>query len=127
MEHDCEYETECRVIDQKYDSTNTFVIETTSVEVQVCSVCGKIKPRTPTHEYVSIRTNYDYDLILGYEIIQEGDVRMELSVTCDWMDYIPRDNNDFLYIRIREIKKANCKCKSCSFLKAYVDFIEDQR
>ena len=32
---------------------------------------------------------------------------------------------DSLYIRISEIKKTNCKCKSCNFLKTYVDFIDD--
>ena len=126
MDHICEYETEFRVIERKYDSTSTFVIETTSVSVQVCFVCGKTKQRTPTVGFVSIRTNYDAHLILGHEIMEEGDVRMERPVTCDWMDYVPRDEKDFLCIRISEIKKANCKCKPCSFLKTYVDFVEDQ-
>ena len=50
----------------------------------------KIKPKTPTDEFVSIRIYYDDELILGYEIIEEGDVCTERPVTCNWMDYVPR-------------------------------------
>ena len=128
MEHFCDYQPEFRVTKTKYDSTNTFVIETTSVCVQVCFSCKKIKPRTPTDEFISFRTNYDDELILGYEIMEEGDVSTERLVTCNWMDYVPRgEKGDSLYIRISEIKKTTCKCKSCNFLKTYVNFLEDQR
>ena len=129
MDHFCKYQPEFRVKERKYDSTNTFVIETTSVCVQACFICKKIKPKTPTDEFVSIRIYYDDELILGYEIIEEGDVCTERPVTCNWMDYVPRvlgsEKEDSLYIRISEIKKTNCKCKSCNFLKTYVDFIDD--
>ena len=70
MDHFCKYQPEFRVKERKYDSTNTFVIETTSVCVQACFICKKIKPKTPTDEFVSIRINYDDELILGYEIFQ---------------------------------------------------------
>ena len=63
MEHDYEYRSDLRLIERKYDSTNTFVVQTSSVCVQACFVCGELKPRTPTHKYVSIRTNDDADLI----------------------------------------------------------------
>ena len=53
----------------------------------------------------------------------------ERPVRCNWMDYVPRvlggENEDSLYIRISEIKKTNCKCKSCYFLNTYVEFIDD--
>ena len=128
MDHFCEYEPEFRVTKTKYDSTNTFAIETTSVCVQACLICKKIKPKIPADEFVSIRTNYDDELILGYEIIEEGHVCMERPVTCNWIDYVPRvpgsKKEDSLYIRISGIKKTNCKCKSCNFLKTYVDFID---
>ena len=83
MDHFCEYEPEFRVTKTKYDSTNTFAMETTSVYVQACLICKKIKPKIPTDEFVSIRTNYDDELILGYEIIEEGHVCMERPVTCN--------------------------------------------
>lgn len=127
MEHFCDYQPEFRVTKTKYDSTNTFAIETTSVCVQACFICKKIKPRTPTDEFISIRTNYDDELILGYEIMEEGDVSKERFVTCNWMDYVPRgEKGDSLYMRISEINKTTCNCKSCKFLKTYVDFMEDQ-
>ena len=86
MDHFCDYQPEFRVTKTKYDSTNTFAIETTSVCVQACL----IKPRTPSDEFVSIRTNYDDDLIFGYEIKEEGDVCTERPIKCNWMDYVPR-------------------------------------
>ena len=77
MDHFCEYQPEFRVIKRKYDSTNTFAIEATSVCVPGRFICKKIKPKTPSDEFVSIRTNFDDELILGYEIMEEGDVYME--------------------------------------------------
>ena len=125
MEHFCDYQPEFRVTKTIYDSTNTFAIETISVCVQACFICKKIEPSTPTDEFISIRTNYDDELIMGYEVMEEGDVSKERIVTCNWMDYVPR-GEDSLYIRISEIKKTTCKCKSCNFLKTYEDFMEDQ-
>ena len=128
MDHFCDYQPEFRVTKTEYDSTNSFVIETTSVCVQACFICKKIKPKTPTDEFVLIRTNYDDELILGYEIMEEEEVCTERPLTCNWMDFIPKgEKEDSLCLRISKIKKANCKCKSCNFLKTYVDFLEDQR
>ena len=125
MDHSCEYITDFRVTERKYDSTNAFVTGTTSVCVQVCFVCKKTKPKTPTDEFVSIRTNYDDELILGYVVSEEENVCTERPVTCNWKDYIPRgEKEDSLYIRISGIKKTDCKCKSCNFLKTYVEFID---
>ena len=122
-EHGCEYRLDLRLTERKYDSTNTLVVQTSYVSVKTCLVCGKLKPRTPTHKYVSIRTNYDANLILGYEIMQEGDVCLERPVTCDWMDYVPEGGKeDFLCIRMSKIKETNCTFKQCSVLKTYVDF-----
>ena len=109
MDHFCDYQPEFQVTKPKYDSTNTFVIETTSVCVQVCFISKKLKPKTPTDKFVSIRTNYNAELILRYEIMEAGDVFMERPVTCNWMNYVPRvpgnEKEDFLYIRISEINK----------------------
>ena len=72
---------------------------------------------------------YDDELILGYKIKEEGNVCTERPITCNWMDYVPRvpgnKRQDSLFIRIIEIKKTICKCKSCNFLKTYVEFIDD--
>ena len=128
MEHFCEYHSEPRKVGTQYDSTNTFVIKTTYVSVQVCCICGKPKPKTPCHEFVSIRSNYDFDLIMGYKIIEEIDICNERPPTCDWRDFIPlARKEDSLLIRISKIEERNCQCKSCDMLKCYVDFIEDQR
>ena len=59
MVHDCEYEIELRQIGRN-------VTATTYEECKVCFECGKIIPRPPTHEYVSIKTKYGDDLILEY-------------------------------------------------------------
>ena len=129
MDHSCEYITEFQVIDRKYDITNTFVVETISVPVQACFICKKTKSKPPEDEFITIRSNYDDELILGYEIMEVGDVCTERPLTCNWMDYVPRvprsEKENFLFIRISEIKKTNCKCKSCIFLKTYVGFIEN--
>ena len=102
MDHFCEYQPEFRVIKRKYDSTNTFAMEATSVCVPGRFICKKIKPKTPSDEFVSIRTNFDDELILGYEIMEEGDVYMERPATCNWKDVIPRvpgsEKEDNLYI-----------------------------
>lgn len=127
MEHICDYEAEFRMVDTKYDSTKTFVIQTTQISVQVCVTCGKEKPETPTDEFISIRSNYSYDIIMEYHYMEETDVSNLRPLTCDWMDFIPmwRDE-DPLFIRCSEIKETDCQCKSCNMLKCYVAFLEHQ-
>ena len=61
-DHSCEYHAEYRTVETKYD--RTFVIQTTQLSVQVCETCGKEKPETPTDEFISIRSNYNYDIIM---------------------------------------------------------------
>ena len=56
--------------------------------------------------------------------MEEGDVSNIRPLTCDWMDFIPMwRSEDPLLIRCSEIKETNCK--SCNFLKCYVDFINN--
>ena len=77
-------------------------------------------------EFITIRSNYSYDLIIGYKFVEEGDVCTEQLPTCDWMDYIPMDRNkESLFIRISKIKESTCYCKPCNILKRYVDFLGD--
>ena len=46
-----------------------------------------------------IRSNYSYDLIMGYKFVEEGDVCTERLLTCDRMDFIPMDRKEeSLYI-----------------------------
>ena len=126
MDHSCEYHAEYRTVETKYDSTKTFVIQTTQISVQVCETCGKEKPETPTDEFISIRSNYNYDIIMEYQYMEEGDVSNLRQLTCDWMNFIPMwRSEDPLLIRCSEIKETNCQCKTCNFLKCYVDFIDN--
>ena len=126
MDHSCEYHAEYRTVETKYDSTETFVIQTTQISIQVCETCGKEKPETPTDEFISIISYYNYDIIMEYQYMEEGDVSDLRPLTCDWMDFIPMwRSEDPLLIRCSEIKETNCQCKSCNFLKCYVDFIDN--
>ena len=60
--------------------------------------------------------------------MEEDEVFTERPATCNWMDFIPMDRKeDPLYIRTSKIKESNCSCKSCNFLKCYVEFIDEQR
>ena len=91
-------------------------------------MCGKTKPKTPTEEFITIGSNYSYDVIMGYKFVEEGDVCTERLPICDWIDFIPMDRKkESLYIRISKIKETYCHCKSCNILKRSVDFIDDQR
>ena len=74
-DHICEYHAEHRKIDTKYaDDTKTIVTQTTWIWDQFCEICGKTKPKTPKDEFITIRSNYSYDLIMGYKFVEEGDV-----------------------------------------------------
>ena len=127
-DHICEYYGEHRKVDTKYaDDTKTIVTQTAWIWDQFCEICGKTKPKTPKDEFITIRSNYSYDLIIGYKFVEEGDVCTERLPTCDWMDYIPMDRKEeSLFIRISKIKESTCNCKSCNILKHYVDFLGDQ-
>ena len=129
MEHICEYHAEHPKFDTEYNRTKTIITQTTWICIQVYEMCGKTKPKTPTDEFLTIRSNYSYDLIMGYKFVEEGDVCTERLSTCDWMDSMPTDGKEkkSLYIRISIIRETNCHCKSCNILKRYVDFIDDQR
>ena len=128
MDHMCEYRLGHRKVATKYNSAKTHVIQTTYVSVRECYLCGKIKPETPADEFVSIRTNECFDLIIKFRIMEEDEVFNERPLTCNWMDFIPMSKKeDPLFIRTSKIKETNCQCKSCSFLKLYVDFVEVQR
>ena len=129
MDHSCDYRAQPRKVGTQYaGDTKTIVTQTTLVWVQACEICGKPKPKTPTDEFITIRSNYSYDLKMGYKLVEEGDVGTERLPTCDWMDFIPMDRNEEpLYIRINKIKETNCHCKYCYILKRYVDFIDDNQ
>ena len=88
-DHICEYHGEHRKVDTKYaDDTKTIVTQMTWIWDQFCEICGKTKPKTPKDEFITIRSNYSYDLIIGYKFVEEGDVCTERLPTCDWMSYI---------------------------------------
>lgn len=118
MDHECKYVMKTQLIEKTSNGTRSKI-------VIACDVCGRLKPRTPKHAYVTIRKNFDEELTLGNEITQEGDVDMERPLTCDWMNYVPLSREGNLYIRESDIKKTNCDCTQCRFLKSYVDFVED--
>ena len=43
-------------------------------KVKFCSVLFCSIPKTPTDEFITIRSNYSYNLIMGYKFVEEGDV-----------------------------------------------------
>ena len=127
MDHVCLYCSQHRKVGTKY-SAKTIVTQTTWICVQACEMCGETRPKTPRDDFITIRSNYSCNLIMGYKCVEEGDVCTERLPTFDWINFIPLNReDDSLYIRISKIKETNCQCKSCNFLKRNVDFIDDQR
>ena len=95
--------------------TTMTKIETTMTKTETMMTKIETTMTKITDEFITIRSNYSYDLIMGYTFVEDGDVCTERLPTCDWMDYIPMDRKEeSLFIRISEIKEAICYCKSCN-------------
>ena len=81
MDHICEYCAEHRDVDTdvdtKYNSTKKIVTLTTSICVQVYEFCGKSIPKTPTEEFIMMRSYYSYELIIGNKFVEQDDVCTE--------------------------------------------------
>ena len=96
------YHAAHRKVYTKYaDSIKTIVTQTTWICVEVGEICGKNKAKTPMDEFITIRSNYSFDLIMSYKFVEKSDVCTERPPTCDWMDFILMDRKkDSLYIWI---------------------------
>ena len=124
------YGCDFRTIKMEYDPTSTSILEAT--QMSSCGCERTLTPYNTANDFLLIWTNSSDDLALGYETIERPnsvvcmDSGDESAKYCDWIDHIGHgDREDSLYIRISDLKKTECQCKSCRLLNAYAELIPD--
>lgn len=71
MDHVCLYCSQHRNVGMKYRA-KTILTQTTWICVQVCEMCGETRPKTLRDDFITIKSNYSYNLIMGYKCVEEG-------------------------------------------------------
>lgn len=122
-----------RTIKLVYDRTNSIIIEGTQIEVPIYKWSFKktFTPENATGDYITVRSNFDADVIMDFETVEDTDSLSSFhppdfpfqdKTLCDWYEYIP-GKDEKLYLKIKDYKNRDCECKFCKFIKAYIDMI----
>ena len=113
--------------------------ETHQTLSQICKICGADKKNQTYHQktqhrpahFIALALTDEHQLLLSYEIISPQNVcRIHQPFTCQWKHHVPKlfqplDKTQFLHLYVSQIRDTACQCKSCHFLKAYLDFTDE--